>query len=183
MTNSIKPCHDVPDYLLPFLTDSGSLTKKLKLITGDATVKVISREMKSLDWWSQFYLKLECETLFQREIIMTSNNYSCWYARSYVPSSTWYVYATFFEQLANKNLGDMLFDNPLVQRVSSKYFSIDNMDLPYYWIPKDVMKYDHQLWLRLSVFSICEQGVFYLIELFLPELEKCLLRDGLLLGD
>ncbi|WP_367605789.1 chorismate lyase [Legionella sp. W05-934-2] len=183
MTRSISQSHDAPDYLFPFLTDSGSLTKKLHQMTGSAVVKVMSGNLTNPDWWCQHYLKLTCDQLFQREILMLSGKYTCWYARTYIPASTWYLHSSFFEQLADKNLGDMLFDNPHVKRVSSTFRTIDRSDIAYYWPPKELVLESERLWLRLSLFSLYEKANFYLTELFLPELEPCLLQIGLPIGD
>lgn len=175
--------HDVPDYLQSFLMDPGSLTKKLRMLAGSANVKVLSGDFKSPDWWCRYYLKLDCDKLFQREILMTSGSFSCWYARSYIPATTWLLYSTFFAQLSIKNLSDLLFDDRHVQRISVTYFAIGKSDLPYYWPPEEAILSCDKLWLRLSTFSLNKQANFYLTELFLPELQACLQQSGQLIGD
>jgi chorismate lyase len=162
-----------PVKLNPWICHQASLTEKLRQIAGEAVVQVISQGWTNPGIWDTQVLHGSDRRIWCREIIMSANAVSCWYARSVFPEATYAAHPAFFEQLKRVSLGELIFNSPAIQRESMIDYAIDGNALEYQWLP-DSIKPDpaQRLWLRRSTFTMDRAAPFYLMELFLPDLER-----------
>ncbi len=172
MTNEI----DFPEQLIPWLFHEDSLTQKLKLSTGDASIQVLSQGLKRADWWDKQVLGFQEQRKFSREIIMSSHKTCCWYARMIAPESTYQRHHDFFMRLETSALHVMLFQEKLAVRKSMKCYAISNNELEFYWVKSLISKptMNHVvdnvcLWARRCCFLLGGKEPLYLVEIFLPQ--------------
>ncbi|KTD11418.1 chorismate--pyruvate lyase family protein [Legionella jamestowniensis] len=158
-----------PERLLPWLTHQLSLTDKLKKERGEAVLSILKQEWKDCSWWDKYVLGLNINPVMHREIIMTSQNNACWYARTIIPHDCYEVNTSLFIRLKEESLGVIIFDTPEIQRERIVHYSIDSTSLEYYWLPHHLRE-RHSLWVRLSKFALPQSTFFYLVEILLPEL-------------
>lgn len=84
---------------------------------------------------------------------MYGDNTPCWYARTIIPEATYKAEQSTFVQLEQKPLGDIIYSHPNLTR------HIEPLD-------------EGIVCGRLSRFIMNEAHPFYLLELFLPGLQK-----------
>ncbi|WP_028389488.1 chorismate--pyruvate lyase family protein [Legionella fairfieldensis] len=169
--NLLKTESTLREDLLPWLTHQTSLTDRLKKIRGDVSLKVLNQRWTFPDWWCKFTLDLTVEMIWQREILMYSQETPCWYARTLVPHLTYQTNYSFFEKLDRESLGTLLFGNVNITRKFMLNYSVNNQCLEYYWFPELPGNKEDQYWTRFSGFVL--NGLpFYLIEILLPGLVR-----------
>lgn len=173
----------VPKWLFSWLTEDVFLTKKLKKLTRDAKLEFLGSLWSRPDWWAQHVLALNCEQVYLREITMYSGSYACWYARTIIPAATYYTFSDIFQRLQHQSLGDILFSESKIKRVSCDFYPIDRQCIEYHWLPNGLVNHQSVLWLKLSRFLIKGHFDFYLAELFLPGFELCLKNCGVITGN
>lgn len=173
----------VPSWLHSWLTEDVFLTKKLKKLTGDASLNYLGSVWSRPDWWEQHVLALSCEQVYRREITMHSHSFACWYAKTIIPAVTYYAFSNMFQRLEHQSLGDILFSEPKIKRVSSDFYPVEMQCLEYHWPSAELVNHYPVLWLKLSRFLIKDHFEFYLAELFLPGFEQCLKRCGEVTGN
>lgn len=162
-------CHP-PLNLISWLSYTKSLTNRLKEVSGEAKLKILLQKKIKTCWWGRYFLGVEEGEVIQRDIEVFSGQHPCWFARSIIPLSTYENNLDFFSRLANESLGEIVFNNSVVQRLSLMYYDIDCSKLEYHWLMKYGYERKDRLWGRLSVFLI-NKNYFYLIEILLPALE------------
>ena len=171
-SNSIKP----PSYLLPWLTETNFLTKKLQSLVGATKLEVLSQIWKNSTWWDCHMLGLKQETVLHRDIVITCQNKFCWYARTILPLKTFNANVNLFSQLQTKLLGQILFESNMVARKSLQYYPIDATTLEYHWMDSyynsTLQQNNLLLWARKSEFLVDGVYPLYLIEIFLPSFES-----------
>ncbi len=160
--------HNPPTDLIPWLNHQASLTDKLKLLSGEAELEVLSQHWTKPSWWDKFTLGLTEQTVLHRDIIMLSRQTPCWFARTVIPQSTYQANQHFFDRLAHESLGVIIFNEPSIQRAQLVSYEIDEKCIEYHWLPHCILSKKGQMWGRLSIFTITEVCEFYLIEIFLP---------------
>jgi chorismate--pyruvate lyase len=166
--NNLALCQNKkpPDALLPWLTHQQALTTRLKMHTGDAKVQVIKQEWASISWWEKYVLELSLQQIYRREIMMTSHQKPCWYARTLIPEKSYHQDSAFFARLEKEALTTLIYGEPRVERLQLFYYSIDNHCLEFYWTPYALQA---PTWVRFSGFVFLKQYEFYLVEIFYPE--------------
>lgn len=172
-----------PEWLKEWLLEEGSLTAKLQKITGASALKPLRNNWQKPDWWANHVLLHQEDKVFQREIIISSHGLPCWYARTIIPSSTYYTFCDIFEKLATKSLGDIIFSEPHIERTALCFYKVEKENIEYYWPKKYHLKVQEGMWTKLSHFMIDARFPFYLSEIFLPEFSLCLEQYGAPTGD
>ncbi len=162
-----------PDRLLPWLTHQASLTEKLKNEANVAHLQVLKQAWETPDWWDKHVLNIGGELVLHREIAMWVENEPCWYARTIFPQTTYIKDAAFFDRLQNESLGQLIFGNNEVKRISLVNHTINHQSIEYHWINKWINHNADELWVRKSTFVIAELSPFFLIEIILPGLLRC----------
>lgn len=161
-----------PEELKPWLNYQTSLTDKLKRLTGDAELEVLSQEWSLASWWDKFTLGLSCEKILLREILMLSQGTPCWYARTIIPESTYLANQVLFSRLKQESLGQLIFNEAGIRRTQLLTYAVDHHSLEYNWIPAVLRDESSEYWLRLSNFTIDDSAAFCLVEIFLPGLRR-----------
>lgn len=145
-----------PTWLKPWLCYKQSLTKKLEHLTGEAKLIILKQV-----WLGAFW---------QREILMTSQNRHCWYAKTLVPKSTYQVYVHLFAA-QEQPLGHIIFSQPEIHRLSLRHFVLPEKD-------KNTLSYTQMgeefLWTRESKWLFNTHHSFTIQEIFLPGLKDLL---------
>lgn len=160
-----------PHKLIPWLEHDRSLTDKLCSIKGQVALNVLSQQWVKPTWWDTFFLSIQEDTIFQREIIMESQGIPYWYARTIIPKTCYDRHETFFDRLKKESVRNLIFDNDAVRRVQFMVYPIDKQCIEFYWVNKLLPHFEGTAWVRLAEFSIQNNASFFLLEILLPELE------------
>lgn len=163
----------MPQNLASWLTDSGSLTRRLQQhnqhgfavdLLGNSWIKPLMDESLKLN------LRLT-ELSYQREVRLMDGQQANVYARTIVPLATYKAMPYRFNQLGNKPLGEVLFTDPSVKRGDIEVARL----VPGQWLYEMAVLEENcrpdELWARRSPFLI--KGKPLLVnEIFLPALEQ-----------
>lgn len=160
--------------LLPWLTHLGFLTEKLRSETGDARLEVLTHQWQKPDLWDVEKLSIQPPSILNRTICMWSLETACWFARTVLPAETYASDALLFARLKTEPLGNLIFHDNKIARVSHKYYAIDKHSLEYKWLNVTQHQNAEILWVRLSEFMVYTGFGFFLVEIILPGLEQCL---------
>lgn len=98
-----------PGLLKDWLEYQGSLTDKLKAMTGDAELERLSQNWSIPNWWDKYVLCIQDKSIFQREIVMKNQGIVYWYARSVIPQSCYALKPEFFNRLENESIRNLIF--------------------------------------------------------------------------
>ena len=165
-----------PEFLLPWLTYTGFLTKKLKKEASDARLERIEQRWEPADWWDRCVLKRQYEQVLHRNIIMWAFDNPCWYARTIIPHTTYETDTALFDRLKNESLGHLIFSSVNINRCKMIHYPINAQSIEYHWLNKELRQKESTFWLRLSEFSVHDLWPFFLVEIFLPGLKRALER-------
>jgi chorismate--pyruvate lyase len=159
--------------LHPWLTHQGSLTDKLKAIAHHVYLDVQRHEWGSTTLWDQHKLGLSTtEKVLQREIIMRASSHDCWYARTILPEKTYESEASLFSRLKTQALGELIWHHPHIQRIALEIYPINQTQDEYHFLSPMMHQNKQPLWARLATWSLHTTHRFYLLEIFLPDLEN-----------
>lgn len=163
----------MPQKLAPWLTDTGSLTRRLQQhnqhgfavdLLGNSWIKPLPDESLKLR------IRLT-ELSFQREVRLLDGDRANVYARTIVPLATYKAMPYRFNQLGNKPLGEVLFTDPSVRRGDIEIACL----VPGQWLYEmAVLEEDDRpehLWARRSQFFINDKPLL-VNEVFLSALEQ-----------
>ncbi|EHL31118.1 chorismate--pyruvate lyase family protein [Legionella drancourtii] len=155
---------------LEWINYQSSLTDKLRKVKGEVQLELIGQQWINTDLWSQSLLDIQDATLFQREILMRSQDVVYWYARSIIPQECYALDPVFFERLKNESIRNLIFEDGRVQRINSINYAVDNQCVEFYWVKKHLIAVDGILWVRIAEYSFQRKESFYVVEIMLPEL-------------
>lgn len=161
----------IPKALKPWFESKTPITYKLEALIGSAELTLLSQYWIAPQWWDRWVLQIN-EPVFQREILMKSNNKVYWYARSVIPLTCYQAAPDFFNRLSKESIRNLIFDEPRVQLHTRTVYPINKKCIEYYWVSKHVPTLSDMLWVRATEYSFCNKHSFYLIELIFPELEQ-----------
>ena len=163
---------NIPKWLLPWITYTQFLTKRLEAITGNTRIAVINEGIISSRWWDRYKLHIGFEPVFVREIIAYAHTDKCWYAQTIIPNTTYTKHYNLFSELGTITLGDLIFGDYQITRNSLTIYEINHSNIEFYFLDKSLLNTSKQLWARISEFLVKQEDKFYLLEIFLPDLEK-----------
>jgi len=163
----------MPRELAPWLSDTGSLTRRLKRhnqvdfsvqLLGNSWIKPLTDESLAL----QVPLP---ELSYQREVLLMDGNNANVYARTVVPRTTYMALQHRFNQLGNKPLGELLFTDPTVVRGPIEIACLK----PGQWLYEMALLEEPSrpavLWGRRSQFYLSGKPLL-VNEIFLPALQR-----------
>ncbi len=163
----------MPAELISWLTDSGSLTQRLRAHNkNDFSVQILSTHwMKPLpDECLSLDIPLT-EMAYQREVRLMNGERANVYARTVIPLNTFQAMKQRFNSLGNRPLGDLLFTDPSVKRGSIQIACLK----PGQWLYEMALLEEsfrpECLWGRRSHFYISDKQIL-VNEIFLPALIK-----------
>ncbi len=162
----------MPTSLAPWLTDTGSLTRRLQAhnqydfsvqLLGNHWIKPLTDECQCLN--------VSMSALaYQREVRLMDGEFANVYARTVIPRATFMAMQYRFNNLGNKPLGELLFTEPFVERGSIEVACLK----PGQWLYEMAVLEENfrpeELWGRRSLFSISGKKLL-VNEIFLPALE------------
>ena len=142
-----------------WLTDSGSLTQKLKKHCQHFSVQRINQRSAPLALAEIAQMqRSRGRSVLQRQVLLICNGVPAVFAHTVTPiervSRDW----PFFNQLGNRALGVALFSNPLIRRVSFEYTRLRAQDALYQMAQKALNQHSFNitlpphLWARRCVF-------------------------------
>lgn len=163
----------IPAKLYPWLTDKGSLTRRLQQHNKvDFTVQLLGNSwIKPLVDECRYLAIPISELSYQREVRLMDGDIANVYARTIVPRTTYLSMPYRFNNLGTKPLGEMLFNDPTVTRGPIEVACLK----PGQWLYEMALLAENdrpdKLWARRSHFYL--QGNILLVnEIFLPALER-----------
>lgn len=159
-----------PSKLFPWLIHQASMTDKLMGITGDAQLSLLHQGWTRAGFWEQQVLGLEDESLIHREVLISSNQKPCWYARTIIPKKTFDKHSALFARLKTQSLGCLIFTEPTISRKQHLYYPVHSNSCEYSWLPSSLNLGNNPLWARVAIYSIAEMSYFCLVEILLPTL-------------
>ena len=142
----------------------------MRLAAGEAGLSVLKHQRIATGWWEKFVLGIKSEFIWQREILMTAGQKTCWYARTLIPDETHQAYGSFFGRLQHASLGELIFGEQPIRRAAMVTYPVDWTCMEYYWMDSALKRQAPSLWVRLSQFAMDSTHSFYLIEILLPDL-------------
>jgi chorismate--pyruvate lyase len=108
----------MPAALQPWLTDTGSLTRRLQQFNQvDFSVHLLGNHwLAPLPEESLFMATPAQQMAYQREVRLLDGGQANVYARTVIPLATFTALKQRFTTLGNKPLGEMLFNDPSISR-------------------------------------------------------------------
>lgn len=163
-----------PKQLLPWLTCTTYLTKKLHAKSGNTMLQVLQEQwLEVATSWDQQVLQLAPERVLHRDIVVLAQAQPCWFARTILPAATYQSDDALFARLQHEPLGNLIFQGSAIQRLELRHYPIVTTDPEYAWIPEGYHQQRSPLWARLATFKVMSsQALFYLLEILLPNLER-----------
>lgn len=159
----------LPPELRDWLVDTGSLTKRLQQNIGqDFSVDLLSCHWEHPCPDEALLLGQNIKQLaYQREVHLNDGDLPAVYARTVVPLTTYQAMRYRFDTLGNRSLGEMLFNEPSLQRGSIEVACIKPGQYLYESACQHLSFLPEKLWGRRSCFYI--DGKRLLVnEIFLP---------------
>lgn len=161
--------HRIPHSLWGWLTDNGSLTRQLRQAVGEAfNVTLLSSawQCPTADE-ARLLQQRDKKRTYQREVYLNNADQPLVYARTVVPLATYHAMRYRFDALGNRPLGEMLFNEPSLQRGEIEVACLQSGDDLYDSACRALSEPPPQLWGRRSCFYI--EGKRLLVnEIFLP---------------
>ena len=124
----------LPSALLPWVTHQQSLTARLQARAEHVHLQVLSQQWCSPNWWDNYVLNIDCETVLHREILMWAGQEAYWYARTIIPRATYQEDTFLFDRLEKESLGALIFNEGKIKRVSMTYYPIGKQSIEYHWL-------------------------------------------------
>ena len=163
----------MPAELMPWLTDSGSLTRRLQTYNKyDFSVQLLKTHwMRPLpDECLSLDVSLT-EMAYQREVRLMDGDQANVYARTVIPLVTFQEMKQRFNTLGNKPLGDLLFTDPSVKRGAIEIACLQPGQQLYEMAVSAESFRPEKLWGRRSHFYLSGKKLL-VNEIFLPALVK-----------
>lgn len=147
-----------------------SITDRLKAYHAEVQLTCLKQTWDTPDAWEKMHLS--DTSIFRREILMSAGQHTCWYARTIIPQETYQLEASRFSRLKTEPLGNIIWHALDIERKSMLQFSLDETTSLYQYVKNLPLKLtEPYLWGRLSTFMIKQTLPFYLLEVFLPDLQ------------
>lgn len=159
------------EQLLEWRTHEFSLTEKLNSLIGNSQLEIIFQDWVKPNWWDNYFLNINDQSIFCREIFMKKETNYYWYARTLIPQKCFQLDEYFFNRLKKEALNNLIFNNDTVQRTRLINYPIDSQSIEFNWVNKHLKINSNVLWARLAEFLYQGKHSFYLVEILLPQLE------------
>ena len=157
----------MPENLVPWLIDNGSLTRKLVALSKDQfEVQVLRQEVATPDAAEANALKITQQTpVMIREVVLKGRGRPWVFARSILPMTTMTGRLVGLRTLSNQPLGELLFQDPSMTREPLEMACLPARILS---VPAALAAGDEPLWARRSVFFL-DRKPLLVSEVFLSE--------------
>ena len=157
----------MPENLVPWLIDNGSLTRKLVALSKDQfEVEVLRQDAATPDASEANALKMTQQTpVTIREVVLKGRGHPWIFARSILPMTTMTGRLVGLRTLSNQPLGELLFQDPSMTREPLEMACLPARILS---VPAALAAGDEPLWARRSVFFL-DRKPLLVSEVFLSE--------------
>ena len=171
--NFLNSKEEPESFLSEWLHYPESITEKLSIKTGDASIQLLRQGLEMPNWWDKYALDIrKLSNVYTREILMTSYGTPCWYARTIIPEQTYSAQHHLFKKLDKQSLTSLIYNNSDMKRLELMSYAISKDTIEWHWASSFVQESTDQLWARIATYEINKKDNFYLIEIFLPDLKK-----------
>lgn len=159
----------LPASLRPWLTETGSLTRLLQ----EACENEFSVALLRTQWQrpmpdeALLLHKRPSQRMFQREVHLLDGDMPQVYARTLVPANTYDAMRARFSSLGNRSLGEMLFNDPSLQRGPIEVACLQPPMMQYDLATRHITLRPSCLWARRSCFYLDAKPLL-VSEIFLP---------------
>jgi chorismate--pyruvate lyase len=162
----------IPRAQRPWLSDRGSLTRRLKTRCRHFALRRIATGCARAYRDEQCSLHLRAGSVqYRRDVVLICNGTDVVYAHSVLPRAGLRGGWNRITQLGTRPLGEALFSNPRVRRKSLSYRRLDRRDPLYRAAVRARKTSSRTLWARRSVF--CLNGHALMVsEVFLTEIAR-----------
>lgn len=159
----------LPPSLRSWLTDTGSLTRQLQQVCEQpfAVVLLQSGWQRPLPDESLLLHQPLRQMMFTREVQLLDGEQPEVYARTLVPVSTYRAMRARFDALGNRSLGEMLFNEPRLQRGPIEVACLRSPQPLFKLASRHLKNEPEQLWARRSCFYLAGKAML-VNEVFLP---------------
>jgi chorismate lyase len=170
------PRAGMPAAMRPWLTDSGSLTERIRVRCGQFSVRVVCQRLAAVHRDEARLLGLRAgERAWLREVLLLADGRPVVFARSLLPRDTVRGAWNLFHRVGSRPLGTALFADPAITRLALACRRLDGRDARYHRVRKAVAAVDGvpvlpargALWARRSVFTLRGRALM-VSEVFLP---------------
>lgn len=161
-----------PDFLREWREHNGSLTDKLHAARGSTDLDLVFQNWCNLNWWERYFLNINDNRVFLREIIMKNAGIEYWYARTIIPQQCYDLNTNFFKRLEHESIRNLIFGETSVKRLNMICYPVNSENIEYHWVKHYIKAIQGSLWVRLAEYSVQSSESFFLIEILLPELES-----------
>ena len=151
-----------------WMTKQDSLTQNAQRQCQDVCIN-LQQQIWAMPDVTEIPLLPETGELFIREIIMMCNHKAWWFARTLIPSRTFFRQAEQFANLHDKPLGSILFSAPYYPRKYCKFAQLNRRHFIFQRAMQTQRYEVKHLWARQSKFILLG-GPLLLFEVFLPEM-------------
>lgn len=161
----------VPTELIPWITERGSLTRRLEHSNQyPFSVQLLSNSWsKPLADESPILGIPQAELVYQREVKLMDGDQANVYARTVVPRTTFMAMQSRFDNLGNTSLGELLFTDPSVERGEIEVACLKPEQCLYEMALNGESQRPDELWARRSIFYLSGKKLL-VNEIFLPTL-------------
>ncbi len=159
----------LPLRLRDWLTGTGSLTRQLtEACEQEFSVRLLhSGWQRPLADESLLLNQPLSQLMYSREVHLMDGEKAEVYARTMVPKRTYEAMQARFESLGNRSLGQMLFNDPSLQRGEIEVTCLQPQDSLFKMASRHLEQAPEQLWARRSCFYLEDKGLL-VNEIFLP---------------
>ncbi len=151
-----------------WLTDRGSLTRRLQQLSPDFRVRRLKQDLAhpNLDEYKTLAL-FPGRLAMIREVLLLNADTPLVYAHSVIPLAGLAGPWAGLTGLGNRPLGAALFTNPRIQRQALEYRHLDRRHNLYRDAVRHLTEAPRTLWARRSLFALQNQPIL-VTEVFLP---------------
>lgn len=159
----------LPTSLRSWLTDTGSLTRQLQQVCEQpfSVALLQSGWQRPLPDESLLLQQPLKQRMFTREVQLLDGDQPQVYARTVVPVKTYHAMRARFEALGNRSLGEMLFNDPRLQRGPIEVACLLPSQPLFKLASRHLTPKPQRLWARRSCFYLAGKAML-VNEVFLP---------------
>lgn len=166
---SPKTLPSLPRQLRHWLSDTGSLTRRYQALCE----QYFHVELLEYDWQpalpeeSRFLSHDMKQLMLEREVLLCDGDRAEIYARTVIPPKTYQEMRARFDNLGNKPLGQMLFDDPTLKRGPIEVARLGPSQWLFQLAIQMMLNEPTELWARRSCFYLNNKPLM-VTEIFLP---------------
>jgi chorismate--pyruvate lyase len=162
--------YNIPEYLLNWLVEPSSLTARLQCHCSEFRVELLGQQIELCQSYEANDFIKRGEQVLVREVLLYCDDVPQVFARSLLPLSTLTDDEQQLAELGNKPLGQVLFNNPSLERKNLTIAAFDSHSSVGQLVKNLSIDVDAKfiMWGRSSLFFV-HQKPLMVAEVFLPQ--------------